>query len=402
MWDETTQGIVLGSFFYGYVLTQIPGGRLAEIYGGKRIYGFGVLITAIFTILTPYAASSSMTALIIVRVIEGMGEGVTFPSMHAMLARWVPPLERSKFAAVVYAGCSFGTVISLPLSGWLCSLTFYGGWPLAFYIFGVIGIVWFIFWVLFVYDTPQQHPFISGRELQYIEHSTRQKQDVVPLSGANESVPWGSIFTSVPLWAILITQCGQSWTFYTLLTELPSYMDRILHVNIQQNAILSALPYLSTWVCSIFISFFADWLLAKRCLSQKNSYKLWNSVAALGPALGLMGVTWAGCDKIWVIIMLAFAGGSYGAVYSGNSMNHIALSPKYAGTMMGITNAAANTCGFLAPYVIGVLVNGNETMTQWRFIFVMGAAINISCNFFYLIFASAEEQPWSRNSRSNT
>lgn len=31
-------------------------------------------------------------------------QGVTFPSMHAMLARWIPPLERSKFAAYVYAG----------------------------------------------------------------------------------------------------------------------------------------------------------------------------------------------------------------------------------------------------------------------------------------------------------
>lgn len=39
-----------------------------------------------------------------VRILEGLGEGVTYPAMHAMLAKWIPPMERSKFAAYVYAG----------------------------------------------------------------------------------------------------------------------------------------------------------------------------------------------------------------------------------------------------------------------------------------------------------
>jgi ACS family sodium-dependent inorganic phosphate cotransporter-like MFS transporter 5 len=61
----------LGSFFYGYVVTQIPGGRLAEIFGGKWIFGIGILITSIFTLLTPLAANWSFYALIVVRVLEG-------------------------------------------------------------------------------------------------------------------------------------------------------------------------------------------------------------------------------------------------------------------------------------------------------------------------------------------
>ena len=50
-WDEKTQSLVLGCFFYGYVLTQIPGGRAAELFGGKWIFGIGILITSVFTIL---------------------------------------------------------------------------------------------------------------------------------------------------------------------------------------------------------------------------------------------------------------------------------------------------------------------------------------------------------------
>lgn len=397
-WDEATQGIVLGAFFYGYVLTQIPGGRMAEMLGGKYIYGIGVLITAIFTLLTPIAAYNSFPALVVVRILEGMGEGVTFPAMHAMLARWVPPLERSKFAAFVYAGANFGTVVSLPLSGWLCSLDFMGGWPLAFYIFGVLGLVWFAFWMWLVYDTPHSHPRISREERIYIERAVQRVDDELT-DAEDDAIPWRSIFTCIPLWAILITQCGQSWAFYTQLTELPTYMKNIMHMNIEQNAVLSALPYLTSWIFAIGCSIVADWILAKGYITQKTSYKMWNTIASTIPSLGLIGVGWAGCDWRWVMAMLAGAGAFQGAVYPGNQMNHIALSPKYAGTMYGITNAAGNTCGFMAPYIIGLIISGNETLTQWRLVFLIAAAANTFGNVFYLLFASAEEQPWSKSRR---
>lgn len=88
--------------------------------------------------------------------------------MHAMLARWIPPLERSKFAAYVYAGSNFGTIVSMPLSGWLCSLDLWGGWPLSFYLFGFLGIIWFLFWLWLVYDTPTSHPRICRQEQAFI------------------------------------------------------------------------------------------------------------------------------------------------------------------------------------------------------------------------------------------
>lgn len=55
-------------------MTQIPGGRLAELFGGKLVYGVGVLVTAIFTLLSPIAARINFPLFITVRVLEGMGE----------------------------------------------------------------------------------------------------------------------------------------------------------------------------------------------------------------------------------------------------------------------------------------------------------------------------------------
>ncbi|ALC49104.1 MFS10, partial [Drosophila busckii] len=394
-WDEATQGLVLGSFFYGYVLTQVPGGRMAELLGGKRIYGYGVLITAIFTLLTPWAAHWDLPLLVLVRILEGMGEGVTYPAMHAMLAHWIPPLERNKFAAIVYAGSNIGTVISMPLTGWLCSLEFLGGWPAAFYIFGLLGILWFIAWMYLVYDKPSEHPRITRKERAYIERCLHVEEEEQELPSQPESIPWRGILTSVPLWAILLTQCGQSWAFYTQLTELPTYMSNMLHFDIQSNALLNAVPYLTAWFMGIACSILADWLLAQRYLSVLNSYKLWNSISSIVPSLGLIGIIYVGCDWVWVTFMLAGVGSFGGAVYAGNQMNHIALSPRFAGTMYGLTNSAANICGFLAPYVIGSIINHRETLTQWHIVFWLAAGLNILGNFIYLIFASADEQSWS-------
>lgn len=95
---------------------------------------------------------------------------------------------------------------------------------------------------------------------------------------------------------------------------------------------------------------------------------MWNSVASIVPSIGLIGIAWAGCDKVWIIVLLAVFGAFQGAVYPGNQMNHISLAPQFAGTLYGITNAAGNTCGFLAPYVIGMIIKGNETLSQWKLV----------------------------------
>ncbi|XP_049873381.1 sialin isoform X2 [Pectinophora gossypiella] len=392
-WTAEQQSIILGSFFYGYVLTQIPGGRIAELFGGKLVYGVGVLLTALFTILSPIAAYVDFKFFIAVRALEGLGEGVTYPAMHAMLAKWIPPMERSQFAAYVYAGSNIGTVISLPVSGWLCTLDWGGGWPLCFYLFGGLGVVWFVAWMFLVYDAPEKHPRICPKEVEYITWSMGPQED----KSSVPSIPWSKFLTCVPLWAILIAQCGQSWLFYTQLTELPNYMANILHFDIVSNAKYSALPYLAAWIGGIVISIFADKLLERGWITRINSMKLWNTVAAFIPALGLLGIAWVGCDRLTAMILLNFTSVFGGAAYSGNQMNHIDLSPQFAGTMYGITNAASNICGFMAPYVTGLILSSTQqTLGQWREIFYLAAAIDLGANLFYLFFASAEEQDWSR------
>jgi MFS family permease len=71
-WDEYQQNIILGSFFWGYVLTELPGGRLAEIIGGHRVFGYSMLGASILTLLTSAAARLDYIAVVALRVLVGL------------------------------------------------------------------------------------------------------------------------------------------------------------------------------------------------------------------------------------------------------------------------------------------------------------------------------------------
>ncbi|XP_033726727.1 sialin-like [Pecten maximus] len=103
-WDESTQGILLSSFFYGYIVTQIPGGFLARTFGGKRVFGYGVLITAILSLVTPVVARVGTWALIIVRAAEGLAGGMTFPAIAEMQGKWTPEMERTILPIISSSG----------------------------------------------------------------------------------------------------------------------------------------------------------------------------------------------------------------------------------------------------------------------------------------------------------
>lgn len=100
-WSEPLQGTILSCYFWGYFVSQIPGARVAEQFSAKYVMLFSVVINIVCTMLTPVMANTSYTGMIIMRIGEGIGGGVTFPAMHVMLASWAPPDERSVMASIV-------------------------------------------------------------------------------------------------------------------------------------------------------------------------------------------------------------------------------------------------------------------------------------------------------------
>ncbi|XP_027204217.2 sialin-like [Dermatophagoides pteronyssinus] len=388
-WSESIKNYVLASFFYGYVLTQIPAGILSNKIGGKWIFCISLLIAAICSLLSPIAARQSYIWLIILRFIQGLSEGVVFPCMNMMIAQWMPKMERSRGTTLIYTGSQFGTVFTLPIAAQLNESNL--GWTASFYLLGIIGIVWFILYALLVFESPEKHPFISQNEFDYIVHNGGGKQIDFKFS-----IPYRKIFRSIPVYGLILTNFGQNWTFLTILTYMPTYMKNVLHTNNTQNTIISGLPYLGQalfgWICS----FISDKLRSSGRLQITTIRKINNFIAFIPPALCIALIPIVGCNQNVSCILLILAVTINGATFSGYNSTHVDMAPDFAGILMGLTNSFGNMPGFIVPTVVNLFTEKESTIKSWSYVFYVAVVVNILTTLIYTIMCTAKEQIWGR------
>ncbi|XP_058791623.1 putative inorganic phosphate cotransporter [Phymastichus coffea] len=388
-WSEYTQGIILSSFYWGYVITHLPGGLLAEKFGGKHTLGLGILLTAIFTGMVPIAVQwADSTALIILRVLMGFSGGVIFPALNVMMAHWVPPQELSLITAVIFIGVDFGVIGATTISGLILRYSSVG-WPGVFYFFGGIGILWFVLWALLCYNDPDEHPFISDKEKTYLRESLHELTHK-----DSPAVPWLHIFRSRCFWALLAVQIGHDWGLYTLVTDLPKYMSSVLRFSVEYNGYLSSLPNLCSVFYCLFISWITDKMITLDYVSRTNARKINTTISTIIPGLLIIGASYAGCDRVAVVIMFTLGVTFMGSSLPGIKVNSLDLSPNYAGTVMALTNGIASFTGIMTPYLVGVLTP-NQTLSEWRLVFWIVFLVFFVTNTIFVSFASGDVQDWN-------
>lgn len=348
-WNQQTQSTILSSFFWGYVITQIPAGQIAERFGPKMIIFFAMLISSLLTMVTPLCASyGGWQLLCAVRVAEGLCQGVLFPSSHALLSKWAPASERGQLTTYCYSGSQFGTVLMLAVSGVLASSSL--GWPSVFYLPGGIGCAWAALWLMWGSNAPSECAGISSEERAFIEESNgaRNKKDKLEKCSGDGGVspsrvvtPWRSIFTSLPFWSLILVHAGHNWGYWTLLTKIPVYMKFILKLDLKSNALLSSLPYLAMLIMCFVFSWLADVLMRRDVVPLRISRKVFNSIGEwwwgmrehrvahanahllryIGhwvPMVALIGLGYVAPDNHWMaILLLTIAVGINAATYLG-------------------------------------------------------------------------------------
>ena len=376
-WDLETQGIILSSFYVGYLIMQVMGGFLADRFGGKVVLGLGVLIWSFFTIATPWAAFSGMIGLLAARIGMGLGEAVTFPSVYSLITRWFPVHEKAKAVAFNASGIPIGTVFALVVTPIIVSEL---GWEWAFYLFGLVGVVWYAAWHLVVTNTPAEHPRIAAAEMQFIAANA-------PATGTVEIPPMRQFLRNKALWAIIVAHFCNNWTLYVILSWLPKFVNDGLGVAFASVGLIAMLPHLTSFLCLNIAGNIADRLI-QRGLSVTFVRKLMQSIGFGGLAICLLLITTV--DDVWSAIGLLCLGKLFGAAgIGGHSVNHMDIGPRYAGTLMGITNTFATLPGIVAVYITGYIL---QVSGSWDLVFISTAGVTLFGMVFYLIFGSGERQ----------
>ncbi|XP_056273115.1 vesicular glutamate transporter 3 [Pseudoliparis swirei] len=388
-WDPETVGLIHGSFFWGYIVTQIPGGFISNKLFANRVFGAAIFLTSVLNMFIPSAARVHYGCVMFVRILQGLVEGVTYPACHGMWSKWAPPLERSRLATTSFCGSYAGAVIAMPLAGVLVQ---YVGWPSVFYIYGVFGIIWYVMWLLLAYGSPQEHPTITEEERMYIETTIGETMRQLSVTEKFKT-PWRCFFTSMPVYAIIVANFCRSWTFYLLLISQPAYFEEVFGFPISKVGLLSAVPHLVMTIIVPIGGQLADYLRSNKIMSTTNVRKIMNC-GGFGMEATLLLVVGFSHTRGVAISFLVLAVGFSGFAISGFNVNHLDIAPRYASILMGISNGVGTLSGMICPLIVGALTK-NKTRLEWQHVFVIASMVHYTGVIFYAIFASGEQQVWA-------
>ena len=340
-WTQAQKGTVLAAFFVGYLLFMFVAGLLADRFGGKRVLGHSVLAWSILTLLTPAAATSSITVLIVARIGLGVGEAGTYPSIYELFGRWVPPAERSRAVARMTSGFALGTVVGLIVSGWLVQRY---GWAAPFYVFGIIGLMWLIVWFQQVENDPATDRRLSAEEHVLLQSLRPAKQPM-------DAVTLRQLLLRPCMLGIVAGHVAFTWSLYVLLSWLPSYFRDVHGLSIANSGFFSAAPWLTMFALSNVAGTAADWMI-RRGASVTATRKIMHCGALIVSAallLALHGVH----SPAAALILLCGAAGALACTSAGHMAVYLDVAPRHGAVLFAFGNTFA-----AVPGVVGVAVTG--------------------------------------------
>ena len=134
-------GKLLSTFFWTYALMQIPAGWLVDRFDVKWVFAAGFFVWSAATATT--GVLHGFTALLIVRVVLGLGESVAFPAYSKILGGHFKESHRGFANSMIMAGLALGPALGMWVGG---SVVGRFGWRPFFVVLGLAGLLWLPPW----------------------------------------------------------------------------------------------------------------------------------------------------------------------------------------------------------------------------------------------------------------
>ena len=339
--DNVQLGLVFSAFGIGYALFQVPGGRLADRFGPRKILGLGTLWWGVFTTLTALVSSSIGAALMVllgVRFALGLGEAVVYPASNRLVATWMPSQERGVANGFIFAGVGAGAGLAPPL---IAYIMMHYGWRESFMASAVLGLAAGAVWFWLARDRPEEHPWVEPEELRHIEAGL--PEPTAP-TGKTTALPWKAILGSRDVLAISWSYFTYGYVAYIFFTWFFIYLNKVRGLDLKSSSYYGMLPFIAMATCSPLGGWISDRLTRRygkrigRC-----------GVAGVSIALAAVFIALATQAADARLAAFVLAGGA-GALYlSASSFWSVTadLGGTSAGTVSGFMNMCNQAAGAL-------------------------------------------------------
>jgi len=242
---DVTFGYLLGAYSWSYAALQLPSGELLDRFGVRRV---GLISTFLWSIACfGSALATGVVSFFVVRLLLGLGEALTFPGNSKAIGYWFPARERSLATACFDAAAKLGPAIGVPFLG-LLLLKF--GWRWSFAATGFISLFYFalFYWM---YRNPSEDRLLTKEERKFIARGGAQPE------GLGETQKAASIWYLLrrrKVIGLVLGFAAYNYTFYLLLTWLPSYLSIAHHVNLRDSVLYTSVPWFIATLINLLIS----------------------------------------------------------------------------------------------------------------------------------------------------
>jgi sugar phosphate permease len=196
-----------------------------------------MLFGSLLTILTPFYAQLGPGILIFLRFPMGLLLGSMWPCLYALWPQWVVANERGRRIGFSFSSIQFGFFAALALSKSLC-IQGYGNINnigASFYISGLLGLIWCFFWILYVYDSPDEHKIMyKSEKIKLLKENFHLMRKKIQKRYVSTKIPWKEIFSSKCLISIFVAHFCLSFVQYLIVIYIDAYLENILNIDIIQ------------------------------------------------------------------------------------------------------------------------------------------------------------------------
>jgi MFS family permease len=360
--SAVTFGYLSSAYNWTYAALQLPSGLLLDKFGVRRVGRASTILWAVASFGA--AISTGLGGFLAARLLLGVGEAPTFPANSKAVGYWFPKQERSLATAIFDSMAKLSSAIGVPLLG---ILLLHFGWRWSFAATGFISLLFFALFYAF-YRNPSEDARLSDAERQFIAKGGAQPED---RTRAAKGAPLLYLLAQRRVCGLALGFFGYNYTFYLLLTWLPSYFLAAHHVDLLHSFAYTGVPWLFATFTDLIVG---GWLVDALIQRGWNAVRVRQTVLIGGTALGL-GILGAADAQtaagalFWISISI---GGLSAASPVGWSIPSLIAPKESAGTVGGILNFGNQLAAIAAPIVTGYVV---QTTHSYAWAFITATAI---------------------------
>ena len=320
-------GWVVAAFFCTYVPVLVFAGWLADRVSVWKLMAGGVAVWALATLCMGFAGG--LTALVVMRLAMGIGEGVAFPSGSKLMAR-APEARRGTANIALSGGLALGPLVGTLAGGAILELY---GWRPMFIIFGAVTLLWLLPWL-----------------------AMRREVDAPLGSDDGVAVPYAQLLRSRGLWAVSAYHFTGTYALYFIIAWLPLYLVKVRGYDITDMALLTSLFYLGQTAGAAGSAALGDRLIAggRPASAVRRATGVIASVVATIGVLAIARTETTAALMVWLLLTSVCFGAVTGILFV---VGQTLAGPASAGRWVGIQSGVGNLAGIIGPVITGAIVD---------------------------------------------